>query len=703
MKNLLKLIVLLFALNATAQRTDKSIQALYGATFQNATEVTTATKIPVFDTNLKLNTWISPTVFSSGLQVIDEGNGNGWRFIGEDPSNYGDIGLNALDFGISSSASTIKGATGWFAMNTGRNGTASGVSAVNLARDGIASADSSFNSALRGTADALGSFNSAFYGTAHSFGEVNMGLFSTSYTPISTSSWNGADRLFNIGNGTATSSRSNAFTVLKNGKTGVGYDQFETTSDSELLQVNGEVKANNFVGNINGFSDQIRGTGTTNYISKFTSSGTLGNSQVFDSGTNVGIGTALPSAKLDVNGDAKFDSVLTINDSGTQARLSGSKPILLTASEIELNTVRTELNSQTVAVGPITTPNSEQFGVNGSSYFNGSVQMNSALKDTNGDAGASGQVLSSTVTGTDWVNVSGGVSGSTNYIAKFTSSGTVGNSQIYNNGANVGIGTTSPVSKLHVKTTSGAVSVFEGQNGSTTMAGNIIEMNGSSTNSLRATTAGGYLDFIVNANSVSEPSMTIASSGNVGIGTTTPTFKLQIGEGLYNHNAFKLDGSVSDVLFSGNIFPPTGGVGLWNFINTGTNPTTRFYVQDANNAASRLTFDFKGNNGNTDILAGTSTGNVGVGTTTPDAKLEVTKTSPLGHYFNVSSSDVVSGDVFTIDASENVGIGTATPTEKLEVIGNIEASDGLILTDTQNTNRYKLTIVNGVLTTTLIP
>ena len=66
MKNLLKLL-LLFALNATAQRTDKSIQALYGATFQNATEVTTAAKIPVFDTNLKLNTWINPDVFTNGF------------------------------------------------------------------------------------------------------------------------------------------------------------------------------------------------------------------------------------------------------------------------------------------------------------------------------------------------------------------------------------------------------------------------------------------------------------------------------------------------------------------------------------------------------------------------------------------------------------------------------------------------------------
>jgi hypothetical protein len=44
----------------------------------------------------------------------------------------------------------------------------------------------------------------------------------------------------------------------------------------------------------------ITGTGTTNKLSKFTAAGTIGDSQLFDNGTNVGIGTATPSAKLEI-------------------------------------------------------------------------------------------------------------------------------------------------------------------------------------------------------------------------------------------------------------------------------------------------------------------------------------------------------------------------------------------------------------------
>jgi hypothetical protein len=44
----------------------------------------------------------------------------------------------------------------------------------------------------------------------------------------------------------------------------------------------------------------VTGSGTTNYVPKFTSSTAIGNSQIFDNGTSVGIGTASPSNKVDI-------------------------------------------------------------------------------------------------------------------------------------------------------------------------------------------------------------------------------------------------------------------------------------------------------------------------------------------------------------------------------------------------------------------
>jgi len=44
-------------------------------------------------------------------------------------------------------------------------------------------------------------------------------------------------------------------------------------------------------------------SGTTNYIPKFTSASTLGNSQFYDTGGNIGIGATNPGYKLEVAGD----------------------------------------------------------------------------------------------------------------------------------------------------------------------------------------------------------------------------------------------------------------------------------------------------------------------------------------------------------------------------------------------------------------
>jgi len=51
----------------------------------------------------------------------------------------------------------------------------------------------------------------------------------------------------------------------------------------------------------------IKGTGTAGYISKFLNNYTIGNSGIFESLGNVGIGTAVPQAKLDVLGNVRIE------------------------------------------------------------------------------------------------------------------------------------------------------------------------------------------------------------------------------------------------------------------------------------------------------------------------------------------------------------------------------------------------------------
>ena len=63
---------------------------------------------------------------STGLEAIDEGNGVGWRLIGRDPANYGNIGLGAVDISNSTGVTTTVGATGDYSFVANQNNTASG-------------------------------------------------------------------------------------------------------------------------------------------------------------------------------------------------------------------------------------------------------------------------------------------------------------------------------------------------------------------------------------------------------------------------------------------------------------------------------------------------------------------------------------------------------------------------------------------------
>jgi len=115
--------------------------------------------------------------------------------------------------------------------------------------------------------------------------------------------------------------------------------------------------------------------------------------------------------------------------------------------------------------------------------------------------------------------------GTTNYIPKFTGTSTIGNSQIFDNGTNVGIGTTSPLSisgytilSLNNATNGGMID-FQ-TNGTTAglmyAFSNSLNIGSSGTAPLIFLTASG------------NERMRITSGGNVGIGTTSPSYKLDL-------------------------------------------------------------------------------------------------------------------------------------------------------------------------------
>jgi trimeric autotransporter adhesin len=96
-------------------------------------------------------------------------------------------------------------------------------------------------------------------------------------------------------------------------------------------------------------STAVTGSGTLNYLPRFSPNGTtIGNSVIFDDGTNIGIGTSTPSSKLDVNGNISIPS--TNNYAFTSAR---SKTIIIGNAAFETTGPAVSRNISTVNGIPV--------------------------------------------------------------------------------------------------------------------------------------------------------------------------------------------------------------------------------------------------------------------------------------------------------------------------------------------------------------
>ncbi len=348
----------------------------------------------------------------------------------------------------------------------------------------------------------------------------------------------------------------------------------------------------------------LEGQGTTGRVGvNFYSSGHV---SIVNGGGNLGVGTNSPSAQLHTTGTVRFANYA-----------SGANGAII----------------RTDASGNLGTTN-----------FTGSASDILLGNNTFGTIEDAGGVVSSC--------------GTANYVPKMINATEIGCSQIYDNGTNIGVGTTSPSQKMHIV-------------GNSLVSGNMYINNA------------GY---------------SAVHYGNVGLYGAATSWNPDPN----GNNGVWIEGT-NNGSESGGFFANGDCAVIWS---PGDNDILRVYDEDAFASGPKM------------VLSGA--GNLGVGTDSPGGKLEInmanndnyfqvrndnnvgvemrsgtTLGTPYIDFSNDASSDYdarirLTGNDYIAFEGTSVGIGTTAPTEKLHVVGNAKATGYITAgsATTSSTTRY---------------
>ncbi len=439
-------------------------------------------------------------------------------------------------------------------------------------------------------------------------------------------------------------------------------------------------------------------------------------------GGNVGIGTTSPGGALDVvtGGGTNVTTYAYGLDTkvaaiGAWARSNRIYNSNYTASTVFFGAIggASSLTYAYWSVGDPATADPSGYSTSNGIFLNSSANVGigttspSYKLDTSGDIRSTGNIRSNNGTVDNilsWTSEPAGVVGTlSNHPETFWTNGS--EKMRITSAGNVGIGAPAPASKLHISS-SGIVARLESSTTLTQL--DFYNSNYGSTNSRNwaiGTNMFNFGDFniVSSATSASAPDIssrtyfTINRNGSVGIGTTSPAAKLHVSGNILSY---------VEKTNTAALFIAANNSNNWQFgINDGTD-----YVITEGGGANAI--------GTTRVTVQASTGNVGIGTTSPAEKLDVNGNIVVPYavtdsfigikfsatYYNglvlngtARSTGIASrsGDAsdyiwfgtnaaterMRITNAGNVGIGTTSPVWPLQVAGAISASGQITNTD----------------------
>lgn len=397
-----------------------------------------------------------------------------------------------------------------------------------------------------------------------------------------------------------------------------------TTTTQGQVKLAGDLGGTADAPTVPALTNKLDGSGTLNYIPKFTAAKTLGNSLLFDNGTNVGLGTVTPVSKFEVS-----DAAETFIGNGT-LRISN-------------NTIPTVNNF----AGSVFKSNNVT-GATSGSWKIGSNQETTTASDQNFHFlnSSSGSSYASKMTLTPSGNVGIGTTAPANKLE--INQGTAGNSGLRFTNLNSSSTASTSSSKVLALNSTGdviltnvpgtqnivAFSVNANPNtGGTTFSPNTpsdpsVVYQSTIDNSMWTYVGSTYVTYTAPASTAwyttgttndagNSKTSNIYRTGSVGIGTNNPAFPLDV----------QSPGVNTYVPIARFLAPSNTGVGNSSMLNFGVNSAAansadwRYVYQTSGALTNRV--DFGMSNIAAPMISYLNSGNVGVGTVAPLAKVHV--------------------------------------------------------------------------------